>query len=208
MNVAIYVRVSKNSQTYEQQVDACFKFCEYKGFVVGDIYKDVGSGKAYHDRPAFVRLLNDLREGKYRVVIVVRLDRLFRNATEALNIFQEWDNRGIEVCSLFEGLDASTPVGRAMRSMILVLAQLERENISEATRERLAILKDMGKKLGRHAISDYQLKKIVELKAQGLSVREISKQMDVSKSTVAKYCRSNCPQIDPPSETATFRGKI
>lgn len=188
-NVCIYARVSTDSQEMMQQITSCKRFCRYRKFVIQKIYQDVGSGKSYKNRPEFKLMLDDLRAYKYDGVVVFRLDRLFRSVLEALNILQEWNNKGIEIYSINENLDSDTAMGRAMLTIILTLAQLERENISEATKSRLQALKDSGVKLGRPPISKFQIKKIKELRKKGLSYRKISEEMHIKKSTVAKYCR-------------------
>lgn len=189
-NVVIYARVSTNSQDLEHQIASCERFCEYKGFKVLKVYSDTGSGKTWSNRPEFVKLIEDLRALKYSGVVVFRLDRLFRKTVEALNFFQEWNNKGIEIYSITENLDSSTAIGKAMRDIILVLAQLERENIAEATRARLQALKDSGKKLGRPSLSSYQIRKIKEYRAEDMSFRKIAEKMRLKKSVVAKYGKS------------------
>jgi DNA invertase Pin-like site-specific DNA recombinase len=185
--VAGYARVSTDDQQLSQQVEALMRYCSYKNMEVVKVYQDVGSGKEYKNRPQFKELLQDVREMKYDAVVVFRLDRLFRNVIESVNFIQEWDKRGVRVHSISEGLDPDTAMGRAMMGIILVLAQLERENISEATKARLMLLKDMGKKLGRPGISGWQIAKIAELRADGKSIRQIADVMNIKKSTVAKY---------------------
>ena len=64
-------------------------------------------------------------------------------------LFEELEKKGIEIHSINENLDTSTAMGRAFREIILIFAQLERENISEATKQRLEALKNLGKTLGR-----------------------------------------------------------
>ena len=149
MKVAIYSRISTDSQQLEQQIEACRKFCEYKGFEIGKVYTDIGSGKDFFRRPGLQQLIKDLRAMKYQGVVTFRFDRLGRNARECTIFFEEMENKGIAIFSLNENLDTTTPIGRAIRDIIVRLAQLERENISEATKQRLDALKNMGKKLGR-----------------------------------------------------------
>lgn len=149
MKVVIYVRVSSEGQELDQQIQACKRFCEYKEFEIGRIYKDIGSGKDYFKRPEYNEMLKDLRAMKYQGVVVFRFDRLGRKAVEAVKFFEEMENKGIEIYSLNENLDTSTAIGRAVRDIIVRLAQLERESIAEATKQRLQALKNMGKKLGR-----------------------------------------------------------
>lgn len=150
MKVAVYARVSTEKQELEQQVAACQRFCQYKQFEVGRIFSEVGSGKSFK-REQLQAMLGDLRAGLYQGVVCFRFDRLGRNAREVAMFFDEMEAKGILIFSINENLDVSTPIGRAMRDIILRLAQLERENIGEATRQRLQALKNLGKSVGRPA---------------------------------------------------------
>lgn len=147
MNVAIYCRVSTDEQELSQQIEACKKFCEYKQFQY-EIFKDIGSGKNFK-RINFLLMLDRLRKREFEGVVVFRFDRIGRNAREVVTLFEEFENKGIQVFSLNENIDTSSPIGKAIRDIIIRLAQLERENISEATKQRLQALKNMGKRLGR-----------------------------------------------------------
>lgn len=146
----MYCRVSTDGQELEQQVQACKNFADYKGFeyCANDIFSDVGSGKNMQ-RPNFQRMLADLRLKKYDGVILFRFDRIGRNSREVVMLFDELESKGISIFSINENLDTTTPIGRAMREILIILAQLERENISDATRQRLKALGNLGKKLGR-----------------------------------------------------------
>lgn len=147
MKVALYARVSTEGQELEQQIEACKRFCEYKQYTY-DIYHDVGSGKNMQ-RKEFQTMLAKLRLKEYDGVVVFRFDRLGRNAREVVTLFEELENKGIQVFSLNENIDTTNPVGRAVRDIIIRLSQLERENISTATKQRLQALSNLGKKLGR-----------------------------------------------------------
>jgi len=63
--------------------------------------------------------------------------------------FDNLSAKGINVISIMEGLDPTTPLGKAMMTILVALAELERENISQATKQRLQALKNLGKTLGR-----------------------------------------------------------
>jgi len=149
LRVAIYCRVSTDEQELAQQIESCTKFCVYKNFEY-IIFKDIGSGKSM-DRPQFLDMLNRVRAREFDGIVVFRFDRLGRNAREIVTLFEEFENKGIEFFSLNENMDTTSPIGRAMRHILMVLAQLERENISDATKQRLQALKNMGKVLGRPA---------------------------------------------------------
>jgi len=127
-------------------------------------------------------MVKELRQMQYGGVVVFRLDRLGRNSRELALLIDELENKGIKVLSVNESFDMSTAKGRAMRELIYVFAQLEREQISEATTQRLAAVKLVGKRLGQKPLSEFQVNKIRELAAQGLSCRKIASQMHLSKS--------------------------
>jgi DNA invertase Pin-like site-specific DNA recombinase len=114
-------------------------------------------------------MVKELRQMRYDGVVVFRLDRLGRNSRELALLIDELENKGIKVLSLNESFDTSTAMGRAMRELIYVFAQLEREQISEATTQRLAAVKLAGKRLGQKPLSEFQVNKVKELAAQGLS---------------------------------------
>jgi DNA invertase Pin-like site-specific DNA recombinase len=183
MKVAIYARVSTDEQELEHQIATCQRFCEYKQYEVAVVYSETGSG-AKIKRPEYLKLVSELRQFKYDGVVVFRLDRLGRNARELALLIDELENKGIKVLSVNESFDTSTAMGRAMREIIYIFAQLEREQISEATTQRLASIKASGQRLGQKPCSDYQVEKVKELASQGLSCRKIASQMQLSKSAV------------------------
>lgn len=147
MRVAIYCRVSTDKQELEQQIKSCHDYCKYKEFDY-ETFSDIGSGKNMQ-RPDFLDMIDRIRKREFQGVVVFRFDRLGRNAREVVTLFEEFESRGIQIFSLNENIDTTNPVGRAIRDIIVRLAQLERENISAATKQRLDALKNMGKKLGR-----------------------------------------------------------
>ena len=147
MKAAIYVRVSTDLQTYEQQLEPCINFCKMKGWNDYEIFKEVeSSGK---ERLVFNRLLKNARSMQYNAIVVFRFDRAWRSSRQFIMDFEGLQNKGVSVVSVMEGLDPTTPIGKAMMTIIIALAELEKANISEATKHRLQALKNMGKTLGR-----------------------------------------------------------
>jgi len=95
--------------------------------------------------------------------------------------FDSLSSRGVNVISVMEGLDPTTPLGKAMMTILVALAELERANISEATKQRLKALKKLGKKLGRPKGS-----KDTEKRSNvGYLLREAKKRGD--KNLIEKY---------------------
>jgi len=95
--------------------------------------------------------------------------------------FDSLSSRGVNVISVMEGLDPTVPIGKAMMTILVALAELERTNISEATKHRLQALKNMGKKLGRPKGSKDRTKR----SNTGYLLREAKKRGD--KKLVDKY---------------------
>ncbi|MFY0389897.1 recombinase family protein [Hominicoprocola fusiformis] len=127
----IYARQSvdrKDSISIESQID----FCKYelKGGSCR-VFKDKGYSGKNTDRPEFQKLLDEIRKGKVRRVIVYKLDRISRSILDfatMMELFQEYD---VEFVSSTEKFDTSTPMGRAMLNICIVFAQLERETIQK-----------------------------------------------------------------------------
>jgi site-specific DNA recombinase len=144
---AIYVRVSTEKQSYEQQLEPCINFLKYKGFNDFQIYKEIEStGK---ERPVFREMLKNTRDGKHNAICVWKIDRAWRNTREFVMDFDNLINHGVDIFSVTEGLDPTTIMGKGMMTMIVVFAEIEKANISKNTKDRLQALKNMGKKLGR-----------------------------------------------------------
>ncbi len=183
MKCCIYARVSSDSQELDQQVAACRRYCDYKAFEVAAVYSEKLSG-ANGKRPQYLQMISELRAFKYDGVVVFRLDRLGRNARELALLIDELEGKGIKVISVNESFDTSTALGRAMRELVYVFAQLEREQIGEATRQRLAAVKAQGKKLGRRPASKAQIDRVLELRSQGASLRQIARGSQLSLGTV------------------------
>ena len=183
MRVAIYCRVSTDKQELEQQIAACRRFCEYKGFEIAAIYSETISGIKAR-RPEYQKVVTKLHRMEYDGVVVFRLDRLGRNSRELSTLVEDLEGKGVKVFSINESFDTSTAMGRAMLGLIGIFAQLEREQISEATTQRLQALIESGKHLGQKPCSAYQVAKARELAATGLSSRKIAAQMQISHVTV------------------------
>lgn len=144
---AIYVRVSTEKQSYEQQLEPCINYAKFKGHKEWRIYAEVESSG--NDRPVFRDMLKNARNGLHKDIFVFKIDRAWRSTKEFILDFDSLMNRGINIFSVTEGLDPSTVMGKGMMTMIVVFAEIEKANISKNTKDRLQALKNMGKKLGR-----------------------------------------------------------
>jgi len=144
---AIYVRVSTENQSVEQQLDICRKYCEVKGWEEVEEFIEVKSSQKY--RPVWEEVLKRTRDGEFKVIVVFRLDRAWRKSRQFIMDYDNLSRIGASVVSVTEGLDPTTTIGKAMMTILVALAELERANISQATKDRLQAKKNLGMKLGR-----------------------------------------------------------
>lgn len=143
---ALYSRVSTSKQTTENQkvrllqygIDYNLKF---------DLFDEIESTRK--TRPIKQELLQKLRKGEYKEVIVYKLDRWARSSPELILEIQELLDKGIRFVSISDNLDFSTSSGRLHFQILAAFAEFERSLISERTKEGLARTKSQGTKLGR-----------------------------------------------------------
>ena len=137
-----YARVSSQDQDYSYQLKAL----EDAGCQPDMIFRDKASGKRM-SRPEFDRMLTYLREGD--VVVVWKIDRLGRNFTEMVATLADLFKRGIHIMATSQGVDTSTPMGKAMAYFLGIVAEMELEFNQERTRRSLELKRQRGIKGGR-----------------------------------------------------------
>src|SRR5579875_3738208 len=137
MTVALYIRVSTDEQAQhgygiEVQKDRLEAFCKLQGWTDTKLYVDDGYTGTNLDRPALQRLLRHVEAGKIECVAVYKLDRLGRKLRDVLFLLEDiFEKYNVAFKSATEPFDTSTPIGKAMISIIGVFAQLERDTIIE-----------------------------------------------------------------------------
>ncbi len=128
---AIYARQSvekADSISIESQIE----LCQYEARGGAHrVYQDKGYSGKNTERPQLQELLKAIRRGEIRRVICYRLDRISRSILDFATMMDEFQRYGVEFVSCTESFDTSTPMGRAMLSICIVFAQLERETIQE-----------------------------------------------------------------------------
>lgn len=147
MTVAIYIRVSTQRQAAEgYSLDAQKKtledFCNQHKYNVYKVYTDEGaSGKDIQHREAFSQMLADAAEKNFNAVIVWKLTRFTRSIKDLINVCDILERYDVALISCSEAFDTGTPSGRMVRNLLGVIAQWEREVISEnirlANREKI-----------------------------------------------------------------------
>lgn len=136
-----YIRVS----TQEQNTGRQYELLKERGITPDKVYEEHISGKNTN-RPELKAMLEYVREGD--TVYIESISRLARNTRDFLNIIESLQSKKVELVSLKESIDTSTPTGKFMLSVFAALYQLERENILERQKEGIALALEERKKDG------------------------------------------------------------
>ena len=171
-----YARVSTADQSLDMQLDALREAgCER-------VYTEKASG-AKDDRIELQRALDALR--KDDIFVVFKLDRLARSTKKLIEVYEQLHMQGVELVSIHDGLDTTTPTGRAMFKMIGVIAELEREMIVERTKAGLTAARARGRNGGRPKTDYKKVERAIKLyDAQEHSIADIEDMTGVKKTTL------------------------
>ena len=150
-NCGLYGRVSTDRQAgiREGGLDAQFglmdQFVAFQQnqygkdrWLVVDHYRDEGWSGKNLERPEFKRLMRDIVSGRVNTIIVHKIDRITRSLRDFYDLWETFEQHGVQFISLHEKFDTTTAVGRAMLKLILVFAELEREQVAERTQVTMA----------------------------------------------------------------------
>jgi len=184
--IAIYARVSTTDQSTESQLLDLRRYTRERGWTIFKEYCDNGISGTKDSRPALNELMDSAKKRKFDVVLVWRFDRFARSTKHLILALEEFKNLGIDFVSYQENIDTSSPLGSAIFTIISAVAQLERDIIAERVKAGLRRAKENGKKLGRPR-AEVSKGEIYRLHSHGLSLRKIATQLNISKSTVARY---------------------
>jgi len=191
LRVAIYARVSTGEQSPELQLRELRDFAERRGFVVHCEYVDQASGDVRHRKraPKFVALMADARRRRFDCVLVWKYDRLARSLGALIAALQEFRDLGVDFISHTQAIDTTTPMGRLFFHVIGSFAEFEREVIVERVRAGLANARAKGKRLGRPVRDPSAQSRVIALKGEGLSLRQIAARERLSPSGVRKMLK-------------------
>src|SRR6516165_4451785 len=146
----------------------------------------ISGAKGRNGRPAFDALCRDATKRQFDVVMAWNVDRLGRSLKDLVAFLSELHALGIDLFLHQQGLDMTTPAGKAMFQMLGVFAEFERSIIQERVRAGLQRARREGKRLGRPPIADKLAERIRAALAGSMSVRKTAAKFDVNPSTVQR----------------------
>ena len=183
--VFAYCRVSTSDQTTKNQI------MEIKtaGFAIEShriIEENISGSIAAKKRPGFIKLVERLENGD--VLVVTKLDRLGRNATDVRATVEMLDNSGIRVhCLALGGVDLTSPAGKMTMQVIAAVAEFERDLLIERTQSGIIRAKAAGKQFGRPPILNAEEHALVMKQlAKGVNISELARNFKTTRQTILR----------------------
>ena len=180
--VAIYLRVSTDTQTTENQKLELEAMADRLGWNVVAILADEGisGAKGRDQRPAFNQLMTMVTRREIDMIACWSVDRLGRSLQHLVTFLGEINARGVDLYLHTQGLDTSTPAGRAMFSMLSVFSEFERAILRERI---MAGLARSAKRSGRPCLDADKERRARKLLSEGLSINATAKKLRIGVAT-------------------------
>jgi DNA invertase Pin-like site-specific DNA recombinase len=185
---AIHLRVSTADQHTSNQEAELRQAAERAGWDVVKVYRDHGisGAKGRDKRPDFDAMCRDASRREFDIVMAWSVDRLGRSLQDLVNFLSELHALRVDLFLKTQGIDTTTPSGKAMFGMLSVFADFEHSIIQERVRAGLVRARREGKRLGRPSIpADVEQRILAALKA-GKSIRKTAEECGVNASTVQR----------------------
>ena len=186
MRVAVYCRVSTQDQSVSMQLEDLRRYCEQRGFEIYKEYSDVGISGMKDRRFALDDLMADAKKRKFDLVLCWRFDRFARSTKHLITALEEFRHLGIDFISYQENIDTSSPLGKAIFTIVAAIGELERSIIVERVRAGIRQAKKRGKILGRPKTLNLDVDELRKMRDQGLSFSKIAKEVHACPATIYK----------------------
>jgi DNA invertase Pin-like site-specific DNA recombinase len=185
---ALYVQVSTDKQTVENQISALTKIAKARGWQVVETYSDAGisGAKGRKDRPGLDQMLRDAQRHRFDVVMAWAIDRLGRSLIDLLGTIQHLDECGVDLYLDQQQLDTTTPMGKLMFQVTGAFAEFERSLIKQRIHAGLKRAVSAGKTLGRPLNNPDALDQARAMLRKGIGINRVAKAAGVSNSTAAR----------------------
>lgn len=183
--VALYLRVSSDTQTVENQLQELQTVAQRLDWHIVEVLADEGisGAKGRDKRPGYDKLMKMVARKEIDLIACWSVDRLGRSLQHLVSFLGEINERGVDLYLHTQGLDTSTPAGRAMFSMLSVFAEFERSILRQRI---MAGLARSTKRAGRPKLDPLKVKKVEKLLAQGVSLSVTAKKAKVGVGSVSR----------------------
>ncbi|MBI1212971.1 MAG: resolvase [Alphaproteobacteria bacterium] len=186
--VALYVRVSTDGQSTENQRQELQQVAERHGWKVVATYVDrgVSGAKGREQRPQFNALWQAVARREVDLVASWSVDRLGRSLQDLVSFLGELRAKGVDLYLHQQGLDTSTPAGKAMFQMMGVFAEFERAMIVERVKAGLQRARKEGRVGGRPRVPSRIEERARQLLAEGTGIRKTAELLGIGVSVVQR----------------------
>lgn len=184
----IYLRVSTDQQSTENQFRILQEVAQRSGWTVVQVFEDAGisGAKSRDQRPGYDALLKAVHRREIDMVAAFAVDRLGRSLPDLVAFLSDIQARGCDLYLHAQAVDTSTPSGRMLFQMLAVFAEFERSIITTRINAGLERARAKGTRLGRPAIAPIDLKPVRDRLNRGQSIRVIAKATGFSTATVQR----------------------
>jgi DNA invertase Pin-like site-specific DNA recombinase len=185
---AIYVRVSTDRQTVENQLSELRQIAERRGWEVVEEYRDAGisGAKGRENRPGLDQMLKDASKRRFDVVMAWAIDRLGRSVIDLLGTIQTLEACGVDLYLDQQSIDTTTPAGKLMFQVTGAFAEFERSMIRQRVNAGLKRAVEQGKQLGRPKIDPALEKRIQTQLRAGKGILKVAREFGVGTGTVQR----------------------
>jgi DNA invertase Pin-like site-specific DNA recombinase len=183
---ALYLRVSTDKQTVENQELQLRQIAERRGWEVVEVYSDAGisGAKDRKQRPGLDRMLNDASRRKFDVVMAWAIDRVGRSLVDLLGTIQHLEACGVDLYLDQQNIDTTTPMGKLIFQITGAFAEFERGMIKQRVHAGLARARAQGKVLGRPRIDEATQSAILRSLKNGVGIKKTAKLLGCGIATV------------------------
>lgn len=189
--VAIYARVSTDGQTTANQVRELQAVADRHGWEVVGEYIDEGisGAKGRDKRPQLDTMLKSVIRKEFDLVMAWSVDRLGRSLKHLIELLSEIESKNVDLYLHQQGLDTTTPAGKALFQMLGVFAEFERAMISERVKSGINRARSQGKTLGRPKVN-HEIEEAIRVERQkGTGIKRTAKLVGTSVSVVQRVSR-------------------
>jgi DNA invertase Pin-like site-specific DNA recombinase len=185
---ALYVRVSADSQTVENQTRELRQVAGRRGWDVVEVYNDAGisGAKGRNGRPGLDSMLKDASRRKFDIVMAWAIDRLGRSLSDLLDTIQHLEACGVDLYLDQQAIDTTTPMGKLVFQVAGAFAEFERSMIRQRVKAGLKRALAQGVKLGRPKIDSATERKVRKQLAQGAGILKVAKSLGIGTGTVQR----------------------
>lgn len=186
--VALYLRVSTSEQTTENQRRELRAVARRHGWDIVATFDDAGlsGAKGRDKRPGLDALLKGVARKEFDLVAAWSVDRLGRSLQDLLGLLGEIHGKGLDLYLHQQGIDTTTPAGKALFQMMGVFAEFERAMIQERVKSGLARARAEGTTLGRPRVTSDTEAAIRKARGAGTGIGKIARQLGIGVSVVQR----------------------